>query len=193
MTEGRMDEYIAEFERLARRIWIDLDDPTNLRTFAGGLPQTWAYACIDEDCPESFEQWSKAAQRQQRIWLKRQALESDYGTVQANTGAQNQSQRRGQFFWTRTGSNNQNQGRSNFRPNSARPRLPPRNGDAIDTIATIRKASSEKEKEEYRKSGHCFACGKQDHIARNCPNKRPRVRLVQIEEVPRTIRRAMRP
>lgn len=182
MTEGRVDEYIAEFERLARRIGIDLDDPTNLRTFARGLPQKWANACIEKDCPESFEQWSKAAQRQQQIWLKIQALDSDYGTVQANTGGQNQSRRRGQFFWTRTGSHNQNQGRSNSSPNPARPRLPPRNDDAIDTSATIRKASTEREKEEYRKSGRCFACGKQGHIARNCPNKRPRVRSVHIEE-----------
>jgi len=34
MTKGRVDEYIAEFERLAHRIGANLDDPTNLRTFA---------------------------------------------------------------------------------------------------------------------------------------------------------------
>jgi len=182
MTEGCLDEYVGEFERLTHRLGTDLDDPTNLRTFARGLPPTFADACIHKDNPESYEQWSKAAQRQQRIWLKLQALELDRGTVQADTGGQNQTQRRGQFFGTRTSSNNQNQGCSNSSPNPAGPRLPPRNDDAIDTSATIRKASTEREKEEYRKSGRCFECGKQGHLARNCPNKRPRVRSVQIEE-----------
>ena len=50
------------------------------------------------------------------------------------------------------------------------------------TNATIRKASTEREREEYRKAGRCFECGKQGHLARNCRNKRRHVRSVQIEE-----------
>ena len=48
--------------------------------------------------------------------------------------------------------------------------------DAIDTSATIRKASTEKEKKQYYKQGHCFHCSRQGHIARNCPNKQPKVK-----------------
>ena len=38
MKEGKIDEYIADFERLAHHAGIDLDDPSNMRTFAQGLP-----------------------------------------------------------------------------------------------------------------------------------------------------------
>jgi len=42
----------------------------------------------------------------------------------------------------------------------------------MDTSAAIRKANMNKEKEEYRKTGRCFECGKQGHLARVCPTKR---------------------
>jgi len=38
MTDGKIDEYIAGFERLAHHAGVDLDDPSNMRTFAQGLP-----------------------------------------------------------------------------------------------------------------------------------------------------------
>jgi len=42
----------------------------------------------------------------------------------------------------------------------------------MDTSAVICKATSDKEHEEYRKTGQCFECGKQGHLVRNCPNKK---------------------
>jgi hypothetical protein len=44
----------------------------------------------------------------------------------------------------------------------------------MDTSATVRKATNDKEKEEYRKTGRCFECGKQGHLARVCPSKKNR-------------------
>jgi hypothetical protein len=44
----------------------------------------------------------------------------------------------------------------------------------MDTSAVVRKASSNKEKEEYRKEGRCYECGKQGHLARDCPNRKNR-------------------
>jgi hypothetical protein len=135
---------------------------------------------IYKDDPKSFEQWSRAARRQEKIWFKKRALKLDYEAAQTNTGGQNQNQRRGQFFWRRTGSD-QYYGcyNSNSNSNPARPRLSPRNENTMVTSATIRKASTEREREEYRKAGRCFECGKQGHLARNCRNKR---RSIQIEE-----------
>ena len=43
----------------------------------------------------------------------------------------------------------------------------------MDTSAAIRKATNDKE-EEYRKTGKCFECGKQGHLARVCPTKKNR-------------------
>jgi len=55
----------------------------------------------------------------------------------------------------------------------------------MDTSAVIRKATNDKEREEYRKMGRCFECGKQGHLVCDCPNKKTRTRTtrtIQIED-----------
>jgi len=44
----------------------------------------------------------------------------------------------------------------------------------MDTSAAARKVNTDKEKEEYHKTGRCFECGKQGHLAWVCPTKRNR-------------------
>jgi len=68
MRNDNLDEYLAAFETHALRADIDMNDHTNLRTFALGLPQSLADACIKMENPETYEQWramtrSKVAQR----------------------------------------------------------------------------------------------------------------------------------
>jgi len=57
-----VDEYIATFELLAHRAGLKLNDPSNLRTFARGLPQKLAEQCISIENPETFAQWTRAEQ-----------------------------------------------------------------------------------------------------------------------------------
>jgi len=51
----------------------------------------------------------------------------------------------------------------------------------MDT-SVVRKATTKKEKEEYRRTGRCFHCGKQGHLACDCPSKPTHARTVQIED-----------
>jgi len=147
-----LDEYLATFETQALRADIDMNDHTNLRTFALGLPQSLADTCIKMENPETYEQWRATVQRQQKIYLKTKSLHSEYGTFNNHTQGQGQRQTSG-WVWHRPrgnnpGSNNQNwHGPGNRAP--PRPRLPPRDDNAMDTSAVIRKATNDKECEEY--------------------------------------------
>ena len=81
------------------------------------------------------------------------------------------------------GSNNQNWRGPGNRTQPPRPRLPPRDDNAMDTSAVIRKATNDKEREEYRKTGRCFECGKQGHLVCDCPNKKTRVRTTRTVQI----------
>jgi len=51
-----------------------------------------ADACIDKETPETFEQWTKAAQRQHKNGLKKRSIRESYKTVQG-TEEKNQLKR----------------------------------------------------------------------------------------------------
>jgi len=121
------------------------------------------------------------------IYLKKKALHSEYGTRNPvrNAGQNLQQKQNAGWVWRRPGGNanpnNQNWRGQGNRAQPPRPRLPPRNDDAMD-LSVIRKATTDKEKEEYRRTGRCFQCGKQGHLARDCPSKPACARTVQIED-----------
>ena len=53
----------------------------------------------------------------------------------------------------------------------------------MDTSAIIRKATIDKEKQEYHTAGQCFECRRQGHLTCDCPNKKKAsARTVQIQE-----------
>jgi len=187
MTSDNLDEYLAAFETLGSRAELNPDDPSNLRTFAQGLPRQLADACLAMENPDTYRQWRAAAQRQQVIYLKKKALHSEYGTRNSTRNAsQNPQQKQNSgWVWRRPGGNanpnNQNWRGQGNRAQPPCPCLPPRNDDAMD-LSVIRKATTDKEKEEYRRTGRCFQCRKQGHLARDCPSKPARARTVQIED-----------
>ena len=50
-------------------------------------------------------------------------------------------------------------------------------------VDAIRKATSEAEKETYRREGRCFNCGKQGHLSHNCLTKTPRIAVTATNPV----------
>jgi len=188
MKNDNLDKYLAAFETQALCADIDMNDHTNLRTFALGLPRSLADACIKMENPETYEQWRATVQCQQKIYLKTKSLHSKYGTFSNRTQGQGQRQTSG-WVWRRPGGNNPGSNNQNWcRPGNCAPpwpRLPPRDDNAMDTSAVICKATNDKEREEYWKTGRCFECGKQGHLVRNCPNKKTRActtHTIQIKD-----------
>ena len=69
MQGGNVDQYVADFQFLASRAEINVNDPATIRLFQLGLPIPLAEACIDLEKPANFEQWTLAAQAQQCGWI----------------------------------------------------------------------------------------------------------------------------
>jgi hypothetical protein len=107
--------------------------------------------------------------------MKEKAIFTTYGSHPPSSNRQQLQQSR--WVWCRSegsssGNNNwcNNQGRPQQGqgqgcPAAPRPQLRAYDENRMDTSATVRKASSDKEKEEYRKEGCCYECGKQGHLA----------------------------
>jgi len=161
MRNDNLDKYLAAFKTQALCADIDMNDHTNLRTFALSLPWSLADACIKMENPETYEQWRATVQRQQKIYLKTKLLHSEYGTFNNRTQGQGQRQTSG-WVWRHPGGNNPGSNNQNWRRpgNHAPPRpcLPPQDDNAMDTSAVIRKATNDKEHEEYKKTRARTTC-----------------------------------
>jgi hypothetical protein len=142
MTNENVDQYIADFECLGHHAGLDLDDPMALCLFAQGLPIGLTDSCINIENPETFEQWTKAAQRHHRNWLRKCAIHSNYGGT--NNQQQNQKGNQGgnNFYWRRP-----QQNQSNNPP--SRSRWQAKDPNVMDTSAVARKATTDAEKEQH--------------------------------------------
>ena len=94
MKEGNVDKYVATFELLGQRAQGDLDNPFLLTHFARGLPKALVDACIDNESPETFQEWKTAALHQQKNWMRKQVLHHE------QTPARPQGQNQGFRGWT---------------------------------------------------------------------------------------------
>jgi len=113
MKNDNLDEYLAAFKTQALHADIDMNDHTNLRTFALRLPRSLADACIKMENPETYEQWRATVQCQQKIYLKTKSLHSEYGTFNNRTQGQGQRQTSG-WVWRRPRGNNPRSNNQNW-------------------------------------------------------------------------------
>ena len=161
MTKGRLNEYISNFQDLAMRAGMDLSAPNTMNTFTKGLQGSLAVDCIRHDNPESFPQWVQSAQQNHRTWLRIQSLKGPSPFQKSRPGTN-------PFTWRR---NNGQASRLHQQ----------RDPDAMD-VDVIRKAVTEDNKTKYRNKGRCFNCGRQGHLSRFCPNKKPRIAVTKTTD-----------
>ena len=112
MQGGNIDQYVADFQFLASRAEINVNDPAAIRLFQLGLSIPLAEACIDLEKPANFKQWTLAAQAQQHGWIQKKGLQAqkEGNMPSQNQGNQTVSQKNnnqwGQFFWRRNDGGN---------------------------------------------------------------------------------------
>ena len=74
MQEGNINQYVVDFQFLASRAEININDSAAIRLFQLWLPIPLAEAYIDLEKPANFEQWTLAAQAQQHGWIQKKGL-----------------------------------------------------------------------------------------------------------------------
>ena len=70
MLGGDVDGFIAKFERLACDANYTLDEPTVLDKFIKGLPTKLAEGCLNQDNPETWQEWAESTRKRQGVYLK---------------------------------------------------------------------------------------------------------------------------
>jgi Zinc knuckle len=144
MTNGKFDEYVAGFKRLARLAGHDLQESAVIEMFAGGLPKMLHVKVIEfGDRLNSFEDWVDEAWKQHQKYL---------------------------YLTSRF----QGDGKKKFTQNQWKRALNKPDANAMDTSAgrtRARAALTEDERTKHMAEGKCFRCHKTGHMSRNCPTK----------------------
>jgi hypothetical protein len=116
MKEGKIDEYVAEFDTLVAQAGYKADDAQTLEKFISGLPASLYETIYQLDDPKTYEAWRRAAIKRQEKWLHMQSIKQGRRTLDN--------------FRQASGSRNANLNRF-LAP-------PPRDPNAMDTSARTR-------------------------------------------------------
>jgi hypothetical protein len=74
MKDGKIDEYVAEFDTLVAQAGYKADDAQTLEKFISGLPASLYETIYQLDDPKTYEAWRRAAIKRQEKWLHMQSI-----------------------------------------------------------------------------------------------------------------------
>ena len=172
MEKGKLDTYIAKFERLTCLAGYDLQDQMVLDRFSSGLNSGLYVAIINNKEPRNWIKWVRAAQKYQQNYLHiHSVLGMKTGNPDSKPRKKPQTPEEWRVAWRSKGTSNP---------------------DAMDTTPSqtrARKIDAD-ERTELMKADKCFTCKKQGHLSRDCPQRPPpchhtnaHTSTSQIEEV----------
>ena len=155
MLGGDVDGFIAKFECLARDAKYMLDEPTVLDKFIKGLPMKPVEGCLNQDNPETWQEWADSTRKRQGVYLKWQQILGQ--TTQPGQGQNpGQKSQKGDNF---------NKWRQGFRSGRAH------DSDTMDTTPGCARAwgLSTEEQQHLQDKKKCFTCKREGHFSHDCP------------------------
>ena len=174
MKEGKIDNYIAEFEQLVRHAGYNPDDPQTLYRFTSGLPYQLYSKVYEHDRPNTYKDWKHHARERHRDWVH----------TQAHAGAPRRgviNPSRFQNNWSTRPSfpprfNNRDPNAMDTSPGRIRARTgtAEENKDAHGYLAGAEHVLQKDAADKAEGRGHyaeCFRCHKKGHFSRECPQQ----------------------
>ena len=155
MEKGKLDTYIAKFERLARLAGYSLQDQMVLDRFSSGLNPGLYASIINNTDPRTWLDWTRAAMKYQQKYL---LIRSALGVKPVNTMQKSRKKPQTPEQWKAAWNNKKGS-----------------DPDAMDTTPGRVKARKidVDERTELMRTGKCFTCKKQGHLSRDCPQRPP--------------------
>jgi hypothetical protein len=83
MKDGKIDEYVAEFDTLVAQAGYKVDDAQTLEKFISGLPASLYETIYQLDNPKTYEGWQRAAIKRQEKWLHMQSIKQGRRTLES--------------------------------------------------------------------------------------------------------------